>query len=107
MGSRPYREKVVCPYWSRGNDRRTAPILQHETLRERQSILLIQTREHIERDGDESCPAGLMTRPEARAIVAVEVLIKKDGIASERILLELRRSAIDGTAAGFVAQEDR
>ena len=48
-------------------------------------------------------PAGLVAGPNARAVVAMEVLIEQQQITPVRILLELLRAAVDRPAAAAVA----
>ena len=47
----------------------------------------LDTPEQIEHDGDEAGPPGLVTCPEARPIVAVEILVEENQVAPVRILL--------------------
>src|SRR5215468_329580 len=47
-----------------------------------------------------------MTRPQARAIVPMEVFVEQDEIAPVWILLEFPRAAVDGTPAVGATQED-
>src|SRR6516225_5910897 len=61
-----------------------------------------------EQRGDQRCPAGLMAGTDARAVVSVEVLIKRNVIPPVRVALEIVVVAPDGTApaARGVAQEN-
>src|SRR4029450_5089457 len=62
--------------------------------------------EEIEESRNDACPPGLMARPEACAVIALEVLVKENEIAPVRIVLELRGASIDRAAAGGVPQKD-
>src|SRR5215467_9021595 len=64
-------------------------------------------REQVHGARDDPGPSGLMARPEAGTVVAVEVLVEEDEVAPVRILLEFARSAVDGPPAVRVAQKDR
>src|SRR5580692_7573031 len=56
--------------------------------------------------GDEAGPAGLVTRTEAGAIVAVEILIEEQQVPPVRIALEKFGAAGNGAAAVFVTNEN-
>src|ERR1043166_5035994 len=55
---------------------------------------------------DEPRPAGLVAGSDARAVVAVEVLVEEDQVAPVWVTLKLLGPAVDGTAPGVVAEED-
>ena len=63
------------------------------------SVLLDQFR-------DQRGPAGLMAGADARAIVAVEVFVKRDEIPPVRIVLKFLRTAENRPAAVFVAEKN-
>ena len=65
----------------------------------------IQGTVKLDQFGHEPGPAGLMAGTEARAIIAVEVLVKEDVIAPVGIALELLTAAVDGAPALLVAGE--
>ena len=54
----------------------------------------------------ETRPTRLMTRANARAIIAVEVLVERDVIAPVWVILERFVSAKNGAASVRIAQED-
>src|SRR5215469_12351620 len=70
-----------------------------KSLRIDEPVELDQTR-------NQSGPAGLMARAEARTVVAVEVLVEEDVVAPVRVGLKLLRAAVDSTTALGVTQED-
>src|SRR5262249_47574323 len=55
---------------------------------------------------DDSCPASLVAGADARAVIAVEVLVEQNEIAPVWVGLEFRGRAVDRALAGLVAQED-
>src|SRR5215831_14538627 len=71
-----------------------------------QCILRVQACEQIEPTGDEPRPSGLVAGAEARAIVAVEILVKEDVVLPVRILLELLTPSVKRAAPILVPQEN-
>ena len=67
-----------------------------------QRVLGRHAPEGIQKTRDEPGPARLVTGPEAGADVAVEVLVEEDQVAPVRVVLELRRAAVDRPATGRV-----
>src|SRR5215218_3573113 len=61
----------------------------------------------VDEVGDDGGPAGLMTGADARAVVAVEVLVKEDVVAPVRVSLHHFGVAEDRATAIGSAQEDR
>src|SRR5689334_4215431 len=55
---------------------------------------------------DDARPAGLMTRAQARAVVAMEIFVKQDAVAPVRIFLDLLLAAIHWPATVLVFKED-
>ena len=55
--------------------------------------------------GDQSCPAGLMTGPEAGTVIAMKMFMEKNEIAPVRIFLEDTLSAINGSISVVIAQK--
>lgn len=51
-------------------------------------------------------PPRLMARANAGSVVSMEVFIEGNRVAPERILLEFRCAAEDGTPPGLVAEEN-
>jgi len=72
-----------------------------------QPFLGIDAPEEIEEERDEPRPARLVAGPEARAVVAVEILVEQNEIAPVRVVLELRAAAVDGPSSLAVAEERR
>src|SRR3982751_6786491 len=62
--------------------------------------------EQVHEPRDDARPSGLVARAEARAVVAVEVLVEQNQIPPVRIGLELLGSTVDRTPPLAVAQED-
>src|SRR5262245_18861430 len=60
----------------------------------------------IDQRSDQGSPARLVRGTEARAVVAVEILVKEQEISPVRVFLELSRTAKNGTAARFIAREE-
>src|SRR5262245_58972311 len=56
--------------------------------------------------GDQAGPPGLMRRPDAAPGVAVEVLVKEQVVAEERVRLQLLLTAEHRPSAVAAAQED-
>src|SRR5271157_1255756 len=71
-----------------------------------QKLLRVETTEKLDQLCDHAGPTGLMTGPEARAVIAVEVLVEQDVILPVGIGLEFLRAAVHRTPAGFIPQED-
>src|SRR4051812_42337131 len=73
----PRRSHSASDSWSIGSDDPQADLivslLQH--------FLRIQDLHRLDQPRDEAGPPGLMARADARAVVAVEVFVKKDQIA--------------------------
>ena len=65
----------------------------------------VEPPEQVEQRRDEPGPAGLVAGAEPGAVVAVEVLVEEDQVAPVRIVLELRRAAVDRPPPIGVAQE--
>src|ERR1700722_1770977 len=61
--------------------------------------------EQVEQGGDKTCPARLVTGPEAGAVVTVKVFVKQDQVAPVRIVLEFFRSPVNRPFAMRIAQE--
>src|SRR5207344_2522717 len=61
---------------------------------------------HLYHPRDEARPAGLVTRTESRAIVAMEVFVEQDVVAPMRVGLELFRPAEHRSPTLLIAQED-
>src|SRR5262245_19718029 len=59
----------------------------------------------LEELGDQPRPPRLVARTDARAVVAVEVLVERDQVAPVRVALEEFRSTVDGTTAVGAGQE--
>ena len=55
----------------------------------------IQTTEEIDQFGDQAGPTRLVTRPQACAVVSVEVFVEQDAILPIRIGLKFLRSSIN------------
>src|SRR5580692_1919461 len=55
---------------------------------------------------DEACPAGLVARADARAVVAVKILVEEEQILPVRIALEKFGAAGDRAAAVLAAHEN-
>src|SRR5205085_11933336 len=60
----------------------------------------------VNQRSDQRRPAGLVARPDARAVVAVKVLVEQHVVAPVRIFLKFLRAAVDRAAARFVAREN-
>ena len=71
-----------------------------------EQLLRIEQSEELDQLRHQSCPAGLVTRAEPRAVVAVEVFVEQDQVAPVRIVLELFRAAVDRPPAVRIPQED-
>ena len=71
-----------------------------------QKLLCVETAEKLDQLCDHTGPTGLMTGPEARAVIAVEVLVEKDVILPMGIGLEFLHAAVHRPPAGFIPQED-
>lgn len=56
--------------------------------------------------GNKSCPSCLVAGPDTRAVIAVKILIEKNGVSPEWIFLELLRACKDRPPAGVVPEED-
>ena len=52
--------------------------------------------EQVHGAGDDACPACLMARADARAVVAMEILVEQNEIAPMRVVLELAAAAVPG-----------
>src|SRR5207253_1679916 len=61
----------------------------------------------LQRLGDQSGPARLVTCPDATAVVAMEIFVEQNEIAPVGVVLELVGLPVDRAATGGVAQEDR
>src|SRR5271165_6596202 len=59
-----------------------------------QKLLRVETTEKLDQLCDHTGPTGLMAGPEARAVIAVEVLVEKDVILPLGIGLEFLRAAV-------------
>src|SRR3954462_10815803 len=68
------------------------------------SCLSVATDDQV---GDEACPPRLVRGAEARAGIAVEILVEEQRVAPGRILLELGGRAERRTTAVFVAEKQR
>src|SRR5258708_33399220 len=66
-----------------------------------QKLLRVETTEKLDQLCDHAGPTGLMAGPEARAVVAVEVLVEQDVILPLGIGLEFLRAAVHRPPAGF------
>lgn len=75
-------------------------LAEFEDLRRR------RRREKVHDARDDASPAGLVTRAEPRAVVAVKVLIKQDQIAPMRIFLEFACAGINRPPTVRDTQED-
>src|SRR5271167_5173961 len=71
-----------------------------------QKLLRVETTEKFDQLCDHAGPTGLMTGPEARAVIAVEVLVEQDVILPVGIGLEFLRASVHRPPAGFIPQED-
>src|SRR6185369_11169702 len=69
-------------------------------------VRTVKAAEYPNEGRNQSGPAGLMARADARPVVAVEVLVELQVVAPVRIGLERLRAAIHWALAAFVAQED-
>src|SRR5689334_20817680 len=78
---------------------RSAPPSLEQALRVRVAEQLDQARDHPR-------PAGLVTRSETRAVVAVEVLVEEQVVAPVRVALELLGASENRPAPLLVARED-
>jgi hypothetical protein len=90
---------------------RTADLFLHQTLhqsllRGQQRVATLDATKKVQQPCNRAGPAGLVARPDACPVVAVEVLVEQDQVAPVRILLELRGAAVHRAAAFRVAQED-
>src|SRR3954449_325746 len=68
------------------------------------------TRERVrsaDQVGHHPGPAGLMTRPQTGAVVAVEVLVEGDVVAPSRVVLQLVHPPVTGPAAVGSPEEER
>src|SRR5262245_55152295 len=65
----------------------------------------IENAEELDQPSDETRPARLMAGAQARAVVAVEVLVEQDQVAPVRVRLEFSGASVDGASALLVAQE--
>src|SRR5262249_57838305 len=73
---------------------------------ELQEPMGVEVAEESDQRRDEPGPAGLVRRPNAGAVVAVEVLEEENQIAPVRVGLEFFRAAVDGPSTMLVLQED-
>ena len=71
-----------------------------------QKLLRVETAEKLDQLCDHTGPTGLMTGPEFRAVIAVEVLVEKDVILPIGIGLEFLYAAVHRPPSGFIPQED-
>src|SRR5262245_42080961 len=62
--------------------------------------------EQVHHQGDDPGPAGLMARPDARAGVAVEILVEERVVAPARVLLELAGPIVAWPQAALVTEEN-
>jgi len=66
----------------------------------------IDLAEQLDQLGNDTCPASLVARPQASAVISVKVLVEQDVILPVRIGLEFLRSSVHRPPAGFILQED-
>src|SRR6185295_8693294 len=75
-------------------------------LAQLQDLLARGRGEQVHDAGDDAGPSGLMAGAQARAVVAVEVLVEQEEIAPMRIVLELPDVPVDRPSAILVAQKN-
>src|SRR5690349_18125362 len=63
-------------------------------------------REQVQAARDHAGPAGLVTRAEACAVVAVKICVMKDAGAAVGVFVEVSRAAVDGPPAVLAAEEN-
>src|SRR5262245_52910081 len=80
-------------------------VYHRRVLAHLEHLLARGRREQVHHAGDDAGPPGLMARPQARPIVAVEVLVEEDQVPPVRVLLELCRTTINRTPAVLSLQE--
>src|SRR5208283_2145934 len=66
-----------------------------------QKLLRVETTETLAPLCDHASPTGLMAGPEARAVIAVEVLVEQDVILPLGIGLEFLRAAVHRPPSGL------
>src|SRR3954451_15201280 len=71
-----------------------------------QEALWVHEAVVLHQRGDEAGPAGLVAGTQARAVVAVEVLVEEQVVAPVRVGFDLLGPAIDRPLAVLVPQED-
>ena len=71
-----------------------------------EKICRLSAVEHIKSARDKAGPAGLVAGPEARTVVAVEILVEQNGVFPVRIFLKLACSAIHGPLAIRIAEKN-
>src|SRR6202000_3032622 len=71
-----------------------------------QKLLSVNAAEKLDQFCDQAGPSGLVAGAQARAVVAMEVLIEQDVILPLGIGLELLRASVHRPTPRFVTQED-
>ena len=97
----------LLSFSSRSN-RLLAERLRHDgaALARFQILLLIQTAEELDQLSHQSGPARLVARPQARAVVAMEIFVEQDVVLPVWIGLKFLRAAVNRPPPGLVPQED-
>ena len=70
------------------------------------SVSASSSAKELNQRRDRARPSGLVAGAEARAVVAVEVLVEEEVVAPVRVLLERLRAAVDRPSPGLVLEED-
>jgi hypothetical protein len=72
----------------------------------RKQLLSVHATEKLDQFGDETGPAGLVTSPQASAVISMEVLVEHHVILPMGISLKFLRASVDRPPPRLVAQED-
>src|SRR6185369_1763727 len=67
--------------------------------------LRVEPAVHFDQGRDEPSPTGLVTCPQSRAVVTVEVLVEQDVVAKVRVILEFLRAPVNGAPALGIPRE--
>src|SRR5262249_54761878 len=66
----------------------------------------VEDTHHLDQPGHQSCPAGLVTGPEASAVVSVEVFVETNVVLPMRVVLELLGATVHWPPSRGVASEN-
>src|SRR5688572_381322 len=79
---------------------------ERAALAGREQLFRVEHAKELNQRRDRARPSRLVAGAQARAVVAVEILVEEEVVAPVRVLLERLRAAVDRPSPCLVLEED-